>query len=133
VLRNKIVDFYRRNARRPLTLATDMESHLEHSLEGEISWIDNRANDRDTFDPDVATERAEFMSLVEQAVDELPSVMGKAFRMRELYGQSTEEITRALHISKNNLWVLIHRAKQLLRQRIGDVWFGEETTPRAAA
>jgi DNA-directed RNA polymerase specialized sigma24 family protein len=53
--------------------------------------------------------------------------------MRELYGQSTEEITRALDISKNNLWVLIHRAKQLLKQRIGDVWFGEETTPRAAA
>ncbi len=59
--------------------------------------------------------------------------MGKAFRMRELHGQSTEEITRALDISKNNLWVLIHRAKQLLKQRLGSVWFGEEAMPQAAA
>ena len=50
--------------------------------------------------------------------------------MREIHGQSTDEITRSLDISKNNLWVLIHRAKQMLKQRLGGVWFGEETTPR---
>lgn len=132
VLRNKIVDYYRRNARRPLTLATDLEGPSDDSRQSEVSWMDSRANSRDTFDPDVATERAEFMSLLDRAVDELPSVMGKAFRMREMHGQSTEEITRALDISKNNLWVLIHRAKQLLKQRLGSAWFGDDTLSAAA-
>jgi DNA-directed RNA polymerase specialized sigma24 family protein len=48
--------------------------------------------------------------------------MGEAFRMRELQGRSTEEITRELKISKANLWVLIHRAKQTLGESLADQW-----------
>jgi DNA-directed RNA polymerase specialized sigma24 family protein len=42
--------------------------------------------------------------------------------MRELQGRSTEEITRELKISKANLWVLIHRAKQTLGESLADQW-----------
>ncbi len=125
VLRNKIIDHYRRNARRPMILAGDFEAQKQE--EGPATpWLENRANDKDTFDPDVATERAEMMTLLDAAVAQLPEAMAQAYRMREIQGRSTEEITRALKISKGNLWVLIHRAKQALKEQLQGVWAGPD-------
>lgn len=132
VLRNKIVDHYRRKARRPMTLAGDVEFDSEDGGPA-TPWLENRANERDTFDPDAATVRAEFMTMLDQAVDRLPDSMGRAFRMREMQGYSTDEITRSLNISKGNLWVLIHRAKQMLKEQLGAVWFGNDMGTGAAA
>ncbi|MCB1230021.1 MAG: sigma-70 family RNA polymerase sigma factor [Verrucomicrobiae bacterium] len=123
VLRNKIIDHYRRNARRPMMLAGDFES--DRNEEGPSTpWLENRANERDTFDPDTATQRAEMMTLLDEAVNRLPDSMGQAYRMREIQGRSTEEITRALNITKGNLWVLIHRAKQSLKEQLQGAWLG---------
>jgi RNA polymerase sigma-70 factor (TIGR02943 family) len=127
VLRNKIVDHWRRNARRPLVLAGDFDEEREDGPT--TPWLENRANDRDTFDPDTAAERAELLVLLDEAVDRLPESMGRAFRMREMQGRTTEEITRALNISKANLWVLIHRAKQTLREQLHTAWLGTEFGP----
>ncbi len=125
VLRNKIIDHYRRNARRPMMLAGDFEAQREE--EGPATpWLENRANERDTFDPDTATQRAEMMTLLDEAVNRLPESMGKAYRMREIQGRSTEEITRALNITKGNLWVLIHRAKQSLKEQLHGAWIGND-------
>ena len=43
-----------------------MESSSDDFRQSDISWMDGRADRRDTFDPDVATERAEFMKLLER-------------------------------------------------------------------
>ncbi len=72
--------------------------------------------------PGAETERHEFMSELEEAVGRLPSKMGRAFRLREIEGLSTEEITRELNITKANLWVLIHRAKQALGESLAESW-----------
>ncbi|MCB1092851.1 MAG: sigma-70 family RNA polymerase sigma factor [Verrucomicrobiae bacterium] len=124
VLRNKIVDHWRRSARRPMVLASDFDEAFEDTPS--TPWLENRANERDTFDPDVAVERAEMLELLDRAVDRLPGSMGEAFRMREMQGRSTDEITRALNISKGNLWVLIHRAKQMLKDQLQGAWLGND-------
>lgn len=125
VLRNKIVDHWRRNARRPLVLASEFDQKAD---DGGMStpWIESRPDERDTHQPAAAAERAELLSLLDEAVNKLPGSMGRAFRMREIQGRSTEEITRSLNISKANLWVLIHRAKQALRDELQGAWFGHE-------
>jgi len=126
ILRNKIIDHYRKTGRRPAILATD----LEHSFSGESetrSWIDEQPDDRLTHRPGAETERKEFMEELELAVSRLPEKMGEAFRMREILGCSTEEITRELKISKANLWVLIHRAKQILSTELSENWDGVES------
>ena len=79
----------------------------------------------DRFDPVANNERFEFIQQLDEGIDRLPDLSGKAFRMREIQGLSTEEVTRALNISKSNLWVLIHRAKQGLRQHFGGKEWGE--------
>lgn len=121
ILRNKVIDHYRRRARRPAVLATDLETP-ESEGSGLLSWIDRQPDLKDHNRPGAATERHEFMTDLERAIEELPAKMGEAFRMRELQGRSTEEITRELKISKANLWVLIHRAKQTLGESLADQW-----------
>ncbi|MCB1237312.1 MAG: sigma-70 family RNA polymerase sigma factor [Verrucomicrobiae bacterium] len=136
VLRNKIVDHYRRNARRPLLLESDLEAGRDtDDSRASTPWIESRPDESDTFQPDRVTDRAEFMRLLDQAVTRLPGTMGHAFRMREMQGRSTDEITRKLKITKGNLWVLIHRAKQHLQRQLGAAWLGLDlgSPPPAAA
>lgn len=120
MLRNKIIDHYRYNARRPTYTETDLdrgrhESSTEREPQG---WMEKQATHDNGSDPVKVTERREFLSRLERAIARLPRSMGQAFRMREVQGCSTEEITRSLNISSGNLWVLIHRAKQALRTQL---------------
>lgn len=121
ILRNKIIDFYRRRARRPSLLAADIGSEGDHS-DTDTTWIERQPDPRATHQPSAATDRNEFMDDLEKAVDQLPEKMGNAFRLREIEGLSTEEITKELNITKANLWVLIHRAKQALGESMSAQW-----------
>ncbi len=121
ILRNKIIDHYRRNARRPAVLASDLERPDAGEAEA-VSWIERQPDLRNGQRPGAATERNEFMTELADAIEHLPAKMGRAFQLREIEGLSTEEITEELNISKANLWVLIHRAKQALGQSLGDRW-----------
>ncbi len=121
ILRNKIIDHFRRAARRPSVLATDLETPGAENG-GELSWIDRQPDRDDRRRPGAETDRHEFMNELEEAVDRLPAKMGQAFRLREMEGLSTEEITHELNISRANLWVLIHRAKQSLGDSLAGHW-----------
>ena len=89
-----------------------------------FSWIDQQPDLRSTNQPQAQTEKHEFLEELETAVTGLPDKMGQAFRMREIEGFSTDEITDELNISKSNLWVLIHRAKQSLNEQLSPNWDG---------
>lgn len=120
VLRNKIVDHYRASARRPLVREADVALNDDRSLAE--SWMEAQPAVSAESDPRDATQQREFMRTLEQALTRIPEMAGRAFRMREIQGCSTEEITRTLNISKGNLWVLIHRAKQALRSQLELSW-----------
>jgi len=123
ILRNKIIDLYRRNGRRPSVLTTDLDASARDD-NGSFSWIDQQPDRRSANQPEAETERHEFLEELETAVTALPDKMGQAFRMREIEGFSTAEITDELNISKSNLWVLIHRAKQSLNEQLSPNWDG---------
>ena len=133
ILRNKIIDQYRRTGRRPSVLTTDLDVAVDKEGEA-FSWIDQQPDQRTSNQPEAVTERHEFLEELESAVTHLPDKMGRAFKMREMQGFSTEEITDELNISKSNLWVLIHRAKQSLSESLGPNWDGiDEFGGRRAA
>lgn len=119
MLRNKVIDHYRYHARRPTYTETDLGRHRQASeSDSAPGWMEKQASADTGTDPVKVTERREFLSRLERAIARLPRIMGQAFRMREVQGCSTEEITRSLNISSGNLWVLIHRAKQALRSQL---------------
>jgi len=115
ILRKKIADHYRRAHTRLSTVASEFEGDVID--EGGDSWMDRHALARDVQPQDVV-DRAEFMEDLEDAINHLPESMRTAYRMREIQNRSTDEIIRTLSISKNNLWVLIHRAKAALRDEL---------------
>jgi len=129
ILRNKIIDHYRKTGRRPSVLSTDLDSSGFEDFD-QTSWMERQPDSKTYDQPVAATERSEFMRHLESAVTNLPETMGTAFRMREMQGYSTDEITNVLKISRSNLWVLIHRAKQSLSEELSSNWvntgeFGE--------
>lgn len=119
ILRNKIIDHYRRSARRHAVLASDLEAA---GTEDSVPWIERQAEARGSHDPILRLDRREFMADLDEALSLMPEKMAKAFRLREIEGLATEDITRRLGISKANLWVLIHRAKQSLAGSLAGRW-----------
>lgn len=120
VLRNKIVDHYRSNSRRPVVREADVAAGFDG--ESGAGWIESTPEESPNADPVAIAEQREFMTVLEQALSKIPEVAGRAFRMREIQGYSTEEITRVLNITSGNLWVLIHRAKAALRNQMDLSW-----------
>ena len=123
ILRNKIIDHYRKTGRRPAILTTDLDGSFSDEPSN-IAWIDRQPDLKAVHRPEAVAQRHEFMTDLEKAVTQLPEKMGKAFQMREIDGYSTEEIIDELGITKANLWVLIHRAKQALSEELGANWNG---------
>ena len=55
---------------------------------------------------------------------ELPENLGTLFALREIDGIDTEQIVDTLNIStKNNLWVMLSRARQRMRRCLQSRWF----------
>lgn len=120
ILKNKIVDHYRRSSTRCSVLASDLDGSCAEP--GEASWLDRQPDRRPSARPEAEAERRDFLGDLHEALVGLPPKMRSAFAMRELQGLSTAEITDALRISKENLWVLIHRARQSLSERLAGRW-----------
>jgi RNA polymerase sigma-70 factor (TIGR02943 family) len=67
-------------------------------------------------DPIKVLERSEFHEVLKKCLDGIPSRTAEVFLAREIEGDSTDEIADCYGLTKNNLWVLLHRARQMLRK-----------------
>ena len=54
---------------------------------------------------------------------QLSARVGDVFMLREMEEMGTAQICEALRISQNNLWVMLHRARMALRERLELNWF----------
>jgi RNA polymerase sigma-70 factor (ECF subfamily) len=59
--------------------------------------------------------RKQLRGAIFRAIGRLPERQAEAFVMRELSGLETDEICRALGVTANHAWVLLHRARAGLR------------------
>ena len=51
----------------------------------------------------------------ERSLERLPDKASRAFVLREVQGLSTDEVCRALGVTPAHCWVLVHRARRVLR------------------
>jgi RNA polymerase sigma-70 factor (ECF subfamily) len=133
ILKHKIVDLYRRQAREPLR-----EEQADNELLDEVNAMftpDGRWSHAPTpwGDPEAALDRREFHEVLEGCLDSLPTNCGRAFKMRELMGLEVGEICDVLDISPDNCYVLLHRARMRLRALLEQRWFGVQTAACAEA
>ena len=69
-------------------------------------------------------ENKEFVDHFYKCLADLPERNADAFVYREIDGLSTKEICEILGVSKNNCWVILYRARMLLRQCLEIAGFG---------
>jgi RNA polymerase sigma-70 factor (TIGR02943 family) len=116
VLRHKLVDQLRRQGRE--TPAGDLffdDTAHRPAWDGAGAWTGGA----DVWsDPEQACSQRQFVERVGRCCEALPPVQREAFVMRELLGMEPAAICRKLAVTQGHLWVLVHRARQRLRESV---------------
>ena len=123
ILKHKIVDAIRRQAREP-RLPDEPDGtpgDFEALFERNGHWAERPAG---WSDPDGALEQAQFFRALELCLERLPARTGRAFMMREHLGLETPEICKELGITPTHCWVMLYRARMTLRECLQQTWFG---------
>jgi len=125
ILKHKIMDVLRRQAREPqLNIAEDEnEAEVIDSLFAQDGHWNTMP--QTWADPEQSLQNAHFWHMFELCNQRMPITTARVFMMREFMEMSTEEICQELEISPTNCWVLLHRARLSLRECIDIKWFGK--------
>lgn len=126
ILKHKIADHFRRKAREAPLTEEDLREHPDEGhLDGVGHWTSGPAewggNPADLY------RQGEFLDQFRKCLSGLSPNHADAFTLREIEGLGTAEICKVLGVSETNLWVILHRARSLLRRCLETRWFG--TTP----
>ncbi len=111
ILFHKIQEQNRAN-KKFLTIEEDLDDHLDQSFTEDGWWKQKPA------DPDVLFSQKEAGEFIRQCLETLTPQQSQAFLMKEVEGEETEDISRALGVTVSHLGVLIFRSKEKLRKCI---------------
>lgn len=121
ILKNKIIDFYRKASTR---LTDNVDTAESKDLFDETGHWQNTAAPNDWgIDYNTAIESKEFYNILEKCKDKLKTIQNAVFSMKYLDGVESDEICKELNITPSNYWVLLHRAKLQLRGCLEKNWF----------
>lgn len=121
ILKHKIIDHFR--DKKKIILKKHDENYEKITDQffdenGDWSMLPAKWN----INPTEAYEQKEFLDLFYRCLSEMPERLANAFVYREIDGLSTEEICKVLDIKASNLWVMIYRARMILRGCIDTSW-----------
>lgn len=146
ILINKIADAVRREHRagaalygRPAAGDGDADADADADRDGDAPGRDSdaggaaRGEPIDWLDPARLLEGRQFVELLMRRLDALPPRAARAFTLREIEGRSLDEIAAALGTSAGHSAVLLHRARQRLRDGLQRHFGGTAADQLAAA
>jgi RNA polymerase sigma-70 factor (ECF subfamily) len=133
ILRHKICDHLRRVCReRAHRAQPPAERHGRETCDEAFLWLHDVA--AECKSPGHRLELEEFRANLQMALGKLPPRIAQVFQLYEVEERPNEEVCRRLNISESNLWVMLHRARQQLREHLGEWWSGNNrpsrTTPQ---
>ena len=121
ILRHKILDSFRREA---LEAKYAAEGDFDDDLfDPQGRWINPPAPVPD--DPHETLSNREFVETLNACLDRLDAAKRAVIMLRAFEGLSAKEVCKELEITPTNLWVLVHRARGLLRRCLEQNWYGE--------
>ena len=123
ILKHKILDAIRRKSReQPLAPAGDDDHDAVDALfKQDGHWQEMPAT---WGDPEQALENRKFWEIFELCARLLPERTARVYMLREVMEMTTEEICQEFGITPTNLWVILHRARLVLRECLEIKWFG---------
>jgi len=130
ILRFKVIDLQRRlvadRARVQYdesTVSAEHEAWLDEMFDETGHW---RSPPQAWNDPEAAFEQKRFWEVFERCLGRLSDTGGRVFFKREVMGEETDVICRDEGITSSNCWVILHRARIVLRMCLEQNWFGGE-------
>ncbi|MCE2969415.1 MAG: sigma-70 family RNA polymerase sigma factor [Burkholderiales bacterium] len=134
ILKHKIVDQFRRNAREVSVEARMEETEAEtfddaFRADGHFAQFPLPAWD----EPEEALNQAQFIAVVQEGLAQLPASLARIFALREIEGLETEEICKELGITTTNAHVMLYRARMRLREHLERHWFAPGRHARTPA
>lgn len=124
ILKHKIIDVTRKKSReQPLT--TDEEGLEAESIDAlfdaDGSW---RQIPSAWGNPEKSFEDRKFWETLERCLELMPARTARAFMMREVMEENSDDVCKELAVTSTNLWVMLHRARLSLRECLNVKWFG---------
>ncbi len=120
ILLHKIHDEFR-HASRQMPRAASRDEGGEGD-EGDADFFDENGAwlvpPGEWSEPERATEGKRFRAALTRGLSKLPARQAEAFVLREVVGMTSEEICRTLDVTRDNLWVMLHRARLRLRAEL---------------
>ena len=74
------------------------------------------------IDPEKAAENKQLSAALAHCLDGLPDRFRRLFVLKEIEGLDSAEICNEFNIKPTNLWVMLHRARNQLRQCLEGQW-----------
>ena len=125
ILRNKIIDHYRSQSRKPSSSLDDIENKDALFFNEKGQWRKESApRDWGESGHDLL-EREEFLKVFKDCRSLLSHNQKMAFQFKYFEGWSAKKICKELNITPSNYWVLIHRAKLFLRSCLEKNWMNK--------
>lgn len=122
ILKHKIVDYYRKNKTREAAFDTSADAHsVDRLFNAKGAW--HARPSHWSVDPGKAQETREFLDHLYRCLADLPQRNAEAFIYKEIDGLSTKQICKRLDISSSNCWVMLYRARMLLRKCLDSAGF----------
>lgn len=122
ILRNKIIDHYRKKRAEPAPLT------LEEGDDPPEPWFNEKGHwnreqlPRDWSGALGSLEQKELRRFIQWCKDRLRDLQQQVFILRYLEDMESDEICKVLEISASNYWVLLHRARLQMRGCLEKHW-----------
>lgn len=127
ILNNKIIDYYRKRdvLKNVIEYLSDTDAgfteHFFHTPDGH--WLPETAPLSWEEHADRSVNRNEFYKVLHQCIKKMPSKLVPVFTAKFLFDEHSDKICKDHNITSSNYWVIIHRAKVLMRSCLEKNWF----------
>lgn len=121
ILKFKLIDHFRYESR--FFKASDKNDDDGAAQEANI-FLEKLLSDSERehinclHDPEAVLEQKRSMRHLERALQKLPERSARALTLFDYLGYETDEICEELSLTRNNLMVIIHRARLVIRQNM---------------
>lgn len=125
ILKHKIMDHLRARSRGMSDDNTVSHSDwLEDFFDEKGNW--RRMPDPEAVRPEALAENEEFWTVFDACLDDLPPRAREAFARRVIEQEDTKSLCKALDVTATNLWVILFRARTMMRRCLTLKWFHSE-------
>ncbi len=124
ILKHKVLDHLRRSGReKPLSEEDEASMEKASMFDETGKWT---IKPGDWADPERSLEQEQFWNTMSNCVENLPVKLRTLYVLREFDGIETDVLLETLNISsKNNLWIMLSRARLQLRHCLETNWFND--------